>query len=161
MDEPAGEKRIALLKESRQALSQARTLNPTDWEIVYTLGLARLSSGDFPAAASAFAQVYQRGGELAPTALEHLQTIYKTAHANSKGDFESFVQQAAHSDTTDLQQSPSEKSTVARQMPAYARLRFLPSLPRRHLPELVSFRHVQDAAPLCARKCDRRFRAEQ
>jgi predicted CXXCH cytochrome family protein len=120
VNEPAGEKRIALLKESEKTLSQAQALNPTDWEIVYMLGLARLSSGDFPAAANAFAQVYQRGGELAPTALEHLQTIYKTAPANSKGDFESFVLQAAHSDATELQSSPPEKSAVAQQMPAYA-----------------------------------------
>src|SRR6202041_1132520 len=120
VNEPAGEKRIALLKESEKTLSQAQALNPTDWEIVYMLGLVRLSSGDFPAAANAFAQVYQRGGELAPTALEHLQTIYKTAPVNSKGDFESFVLQAAHSDATELQSSPPEKSAVAQQMPAYA-----------------------------------------
>jgi tetratricopeptide (TPR) repeat protein len=43
VNEPAGEKRIALLKESEKTLSQAQALNPTDWEIVYTLGLVRLS----------------------------------------------------------------------------------------------------------------------
>ena len=47
LNAPAGEKRNALLKESQQALSQASTLNPDDWEIVYTLGLARLSSEIF------------------------------------------------------------------------------------------------------------------
>src|SRR5580704_1508564 len=56
VDAPAGEKRITLLKQSQQTLSQARILNPDDWEIMFVLGLVRLSSGDFPAAASAFAQ---------------------------------------------------------------------------------------------------------
>ena len=120
VDAPAGEKRIALLKESEQALSQARTLNPEDWEIVYVLGLAWLSSGDFPLAANAFAEVYQQGGDLAPKALEHLQTIYKTLAPNSKGDFGSFVQQAASSNTTESEPLPPEKSTVAQEMPAYS-----------------------------------------
>lgn len=117
---PAGEKRIALLKESEQVLSQARTWNPEDWEIVYVLGLARLSSGDFPAAANAFAQVYQQKGDLAPKALEHLQAIYKTLAPNSKGDFGSFIQQATDSKTRESQQSSPEKSMVAQEMPAYA-----------------------------------------
>jgi len=117
---PAGEERNALLKESEQALSQASTLNPDDWEIVYTLGLARLSSGDFRAAANSFARVYLQKGELAPKALEHLQAIHKTLVANSKEDFETFVQQAAHSSKTESQQLPPEKSTVAQEMPAYA-----------------------------------------
>jgi predicted CXXCH cytochrome family protein len=117
---PAGEKRIALLKESEQVLSQARTLNPEDWEIVYVLGLVRLSSGDFSAAANAFAEVYQQKGDLAPKALEHLQTIYKTLAPNSKGDFESFIQQAAGSKMRESKQSSPEKSIVAQEMPAYA-----------------------------------------
>ena len=120
LNAPAGEKRNALLKESQQALSQASTLNPDDWEIVYTLGLARLSSGDFLAAANAFARVYLQKGELAPKALEHLQAIHKTLAANSKEDFESFVQRAARSSAAESQQLPPEKSTVAQEMPAYA-----------------------------------------
>jgi hypothetical protein len=120
LNAPAGEKRNATLKESQQALSQASTLNPDDWEIVYVLGLVRLSSGDFPAAANSFARVYLQKGELAPKAMEHLQAIHKTLTANSKEDFESFVQQAAHSSTTESQQLPPEKSTVAQEMPAYA-----------------------------------------
>jgi predicted CXXCH cytochrome family protein len=117
---PAGEKRTALLRESEQALSQARTLNPEDWEIVYAFGLARLTSGDFPAAANAFAQVYEQKGELAPKALEHLQAMYKSLASNFKGDFESFVQQAARSSTAESERLPSGKSTVAQEMPAYA-----------------------------------------
>ncbi len=117
---PAGEKRIALLKESEQVLSQARTLNPEDWEIVYVLGLVRLSSGDFSAAANAFAEVYQQKGDLAPKALEHLQTIYKTLAPNSKGDFGSFIQQATGSKVRESKQSAPEKSIVAQEMPAYA-----------------------------------------
>jgi predicted CXXCH cytochrome family protein len=117
---PAGEKRIALLKESEQVLSQARTWNPEDWEIVYVLGLVRLSSGDFSAAANAFAEVYQQKGDLAPKALEHLQTIYKTLAPNSKGDFGSFIQRAAGSKMRESQQSSPEKSIVAQEMPAYA-----------------------------------------
>src|SRR5277367_1420889 len=120
VDAPAGEKRITLLKQSQQALSQARILNPDDWEIMYVLGLVRLSSGDFPAAAGAFAQVYQQKGELAPKALEHLRAIYKTLPANSKGDFESFVQQAARSNPVESKQLPPEKSTMPEGMPAYA-----------------------------------------
>ena len=117
---PAGEKRIALLKESEQVLSQARTLNPEDGEIVYVLGLVRLSSGDFSAAANAFAEVYQQKGDLAPKALEHLQTIYKTLAPNSKGDFGSFIQQATGSKMRESKQSSPEKSIVAQEMPAYA-----------------------------------------
>jgi predicted CXXCH cytochrome family protein len=117
---PPGDKRNALLKESEQGLSQARTLNPEDWEIVYALGLAWLTSGDSPAAANAFAQVYEQKGELASKALEHLQAIYKTRGPNFKGDFESFVQQAARSSTAELGRLPPEKSTVAQEMPAYA-----------------------------------------
>src|SRR5580704_18697541 len=120
VDAPAGEGRNALLSESRQALAEARILNPDDWEIVYVLGLVRLSSGDFPAAASAFAQVYQQKGELAPKALEHLRAIYKTLPANSTGDFESFVRQAARSNPAESKQLPPEKSTMTEEMPAYA-----------------------------------------
>jgi predicted CXXCH cytochrome family protein len=120
VDAPAGAKRTALLNESQQALSQARSLNPDDWEIVYVFGLVRLSSGDFAAAASAFAQVYQQKGELAPQALEHLRAIYKTLPANSKGDFETFVQQSARSNPAESQPLPAEKSRMAQQLPAYA-----------------------------------------
>ncbi|MFZ0581116.1 MAG: cytochrome c3 family protein [Candidatus Acidiferrales bacterium] len=120
VSEPAREKRIALLRESEQALSQARSFNPGDEEILYTLGLVRLSAGDFPAAASAFAKVYQQNGDLAPKALEHLQTIYKTLAANSRGDFESFVRQAASAKTMEPQPASSETSTAAQAMPAYA-----------------------------------------
>ena len=117
---PAGEKRTALLKESEQALSQARALNPEDWEIVYALGLARLTAGDFPAAADAFAQVYEQKGELAPKALEHLQTIYKRLAPNFKGGFESFVQEAARSSTAESERLPPEKFTAAQELPPYA-----------------------------------------
>ena len=117
---PGGGKRIALLRESEQVLSQARTWNPEDWEIVYVLGLVRLSSGDFSAAANAFAEVYQQKGDLAPKALEHLQTIYKTLAPNSKGDFGAFIQQAAGSKMRESQQSSPEKSIVTQELPAYA-----------------------------------------
>lgn len=120
VNEPAGENRNALLRESEQALSQARGFNPGDEEILYALGLARLSAGDFAAAASAFAKVYQQNGDLAPKALEHLRTIYKTLAVNSQEEFGTFVQQAASSQTSESEQGAPEKSAVAQEMPAYA-----------------------------------------
>lgn len=120
VNEPAGGKRIALLRESEQALSQAQILNPGDEEIQYALGLVRLSAGDFPAAASTFAKVYQQNGDLAPKALEHLRTIYKTLGANSQGGFESFVREAGDAKTTEPEPASAEKSAAAQEMPAYA-----------------------------------------
>ncbi|MGH9745115.1 MAG: cytochrome c3 family protein [Candidatus Acidiferrales bacterium] len=118
---PAGEQRTVRLKESEQALVQARTLNPQDWEIVYVLGLARLSSSDFQSAASAFAEVYRQKGALTSKALEHLQTIYKTLDPKTRGDFESFVQHATDSKPEESNQtSPPEKPAVAQNLPAYA-----------------------------------------
>ena len=38
-----------------------------------------------------------RKDELAPKALEHLQTIYKTLDPKARGDFDSFVARAAES----------------------------------------------------------------
>jgi predicted CXXCH cytochrome family protein len=118
---PAGDERSQLLRDSELALSQARSLNPGDWEIVYVLGLARFSAGNFPMAAIAFAEVYQQKGELAPKALEHLQTIYKTLDPTTRGDFPSFVRHASDSKTRELdQQPPTEKSAVTPNLPAYA-----------------------------------------
>ncbi|MGA7626084.1 MAG: cytochrome c3 family protein [Candidatus Acidiferrales bacterium] len=116
----AAEKRAALLKESEQALSKAIVLNPGDSEIAYTLGLVRLSSGDFLAAAGWFAQVYRQKGDLAPKALEHLQSIFKTLNPSSTGDFESFVQKAADSKPREAEQPSAEKSAAPQEMPAYA-----------------------------------------
>ena len=114
------EKRTALLADSKLALMQARALNPGDWEIVYVLGLAQLSSGDFTAAANAFAAVYQQKSDLAPKALEHLQTIYKTLDPKSRGDFDSFVRQAAASEAKESQHSPPENPATANALPEYA-----------------------------------------
>ncbi len=117
---PAGEKRDALLKESRQALTHARTLNPDDWEIVYVLGLARLSSGDFQAAAADFAEVYEQKGALAPKALEKLQAIYKTFDPKSSGDFESFVQHAAATKSQASKDVKPQPRVPAAELSAYA-----------------------------------------
>jgi predicted CXXCH cytochrome family protein len=120
LNEAAGEKKNALLQESEQALSQARNLNPVDEEITYTLGLARLSHGDWCTAADAFAKVYQQSGDLAPKALEHLQAIYKALAANSRGDFEAFVRESASSQTSEAEPAPPEKAASAEPMPLYA-----------------------------------------
>jgi predicted CXXCH cytochrome family protein len=117
---PAGEKRASLLKESALALTQASSLNPEDWEIVYVLGLTRLSSGDSHAATKAFAEVYRQKGDFAAKALEHLQTIYKALDPKSTGDFESFLQQAVNSNTEVAERLPPEKPAAPQAMPAYA-----------------------------------------
>src|SRR5215469_2391364 len=78
LDSPSGEKRSALLRGSVEALEQAHALNAADSQIAYLLGLARLSSGDGRSAAKNFAEVYGQKGDLAPKALDHLQTIYKS-----------------------------------------------------------------------------------
>jgi predicted CXXCH cytochrome family protein len=118
---PAGEKRRALLKESEKALEQARSLNSEDSQIVYALGLVHLSSGDFDSAAGNFAVVYLAKGGLAPKALERLQTIYKTTDSKKRGDFDSFVQHAAESNSA-TSSPPAEKKPAAeaKTLPAYA-----------------------------------------
>jgi predicted CXXCH cytochrome family protein len=118
---PAGENRSALLKESEMALEQARSLNAADSQIVYILGLVRLSSGDFQSAADNFAAVYVQNDELAPKALEHLQTIYKTLDPKARGDFDSFVARAAESKLKGSDQSVPGKPVVeSKNLPAYA-----------------------------------------
>ena len=118
---PAGEKRGALLKESEAALEQARSLNAADSQIVYVLGLVRLSSGDFHSAAQNFAAVYVQKDELAPKALEQMQTIYKTLDPKTRGDFNSFVARAAESKPKELDQQVQGKPIVeSKNMPAYA-----------------------------------------
>src|SRR5580700_11646625 len=108
---PAGEKRGALLKESEAALEQARSLNAADSQIVYVLGLVRLSSGDFHSAAQNFAAVYIQRDELAPKALEQMQTIYKTLDPKTRGDFNSFVARAAESKPKESDQQVQGKPT--------------------------------------------------
>ena len=118
---PAGEKRGALLKESEAALEQARSLNAADSQIVYVLGLVRLSSGDFHSAAQNFAAVYIQRDELAPKALEQIQTIYKTLDPKTRGDFNSFVARAAESKPKESDQQVQGKPIVeSKNMPAYA-----------------------------------------
>ncbi len=118
---PAGEKRGALLKESEAALEQARSLNAADSQIVYVLGLVRLSSGDFHSAAQSFAAVYIQRDELAPKALEQMQTIYKTLDPKTRGDFNSFVARAAESKPKESDQQVQGKPIVeSKNMPAYA-----------------------------------------
>jgi len=118
---PAGEKRRALLEESETALEQARSLNGADSQIVYVLGLVRLSSGDFQLAAENFAAVYRQNDELAPKAVEHLQTIYKTLDPKTRGDFDSFVARAGESKPKESDRPAQEKPIVeSKNLPAYA-----------------------------------------
>ena len=118
---PAGEKRSALLKESEAALERARSFNATDSQIVYVLGLVRLSSGDFQLAAKNFVAVYRQKDQLAPKALEHLQTIYMTLDPKTRGNFDSFVASAAESKSKESEQPVQEKPVVeSKNLPAYA-----------------------------------------
>ena len=129
IDGPAGEKRSALLKESAAALEQARFLNAADSQIVYTLGLVRLSSGDFQSAADNFAAVYVQKDELAPKALEHLQTIYKTLDPKARGDFDSFVARAAESKQKGSDQPvPGTPSVESAYIAGLCGIGFLPRL---------------------------------
>jgi predicted CXXCH cytochrome family protein len=118
---PAGEKRSGLLKEAETALERARTLNGADSQIIYVLGLVCLSSGDFQLAAENFGAVYLRKGELAPKALEHLQTIYKTLDPKTRGDFDSYVAGAADSESKHSDR-PVKQEPVGepKELPAYA-----------------------------------------
>jgi predicted CXXCH cytochrome family protein len=118
---PAGGKRSALLKESEAALEQARSLNGSDSQIIYVLGLVRLSSGNFQSAAENFGAVYLRKSELVPKALEHLQTIYKTLDPKTRGDFDSFVARAAESEPKNSAQ-PVRQEPVGepKKLPSYA-----------------------------------------
>jgi hypothetical protein len=118
---PAGEKRSGLLKEAKTALDQARTLNGADSQIIYVLGLVCLSSNDFQLAAENFGAVYLRKDELAPKALEHLQTIYKTLDPKTRGDFDSYVAGAAESESKHSDQPVQHEPVVElKKLPAYA-----------------------------------------
>ena len=89
---PKGGKRDALLRDCKTLLAEAQTLNSSDVEIVYLLGLVQLASGDLNSAAGSFATIYRANGSLASKARENLQNIY--AMLNSRDSFESFVGQA-------------------------------------------------------------------
>ena len=159
---PAGEKRSALLKEAETALEQAHTLNGADSQIIYVLGLVRLSSGNFQSAAENFGAVYRQKDELAPKALEHLQSIYKTLDPKTRGDFDSFVAGAAESESKNS--GPAGKAKAGRRAKEFAgicRLRFLPRMSRRCLSQLVSIRHVENVSRLRAAERDRRFHGQQ
>ena len=118
---PAGEKRNALLKDSKMALERARSLNAADSQIVYVLGLVQLSSGDFQSAAESFAAVYIQKNELAPKALEHLQTIYETLDPKTRGDFDAFVARATESQSKESDHTAQEKPVgESKDLPAYA-----------------------------------------
>ena len=118
---PAGQKRSGLLKEAETALEQARALNGADSQIIYVLGLVRLSSGDFQLAAENFGTVYLRKNDLAPKALEHLRTIYGTLDPKTRGDFDSYVAGAAESEPKHPDQPVKQEPVVgAKKLPAYA-----------------------------------------
>jgi predicted CXXCH cytochrome family protein len=118
---PAGEKRTGLLQEAKTALERARTLNSADSQIIYVLGLVYLSSGDFQSAAENFGAVYVRKNELAPKALEHLQTIYETLDPKTRGDFDSYVASAAESESKHSDQPVKQEPVVEpKKLPAYA-----------------------------------------
>jgi predicted CXXCH cytochrome family protein len=113
LGEPPGERRRSLLKSSESSLLEALHINPDDREIVYTLGLAQLTSGRALAASGSFAAVYREGGELAPQALDNLRAIYRLLIPQSSVPFESFLRQSTNRSTASIQNSnePSETET--------------------------------------------------
>src|SRR5947207_743937 len=113
--QPAGEGRKQLLKKSEAALLDAQHFNYQDLEIAYVLGLAQFSSGRSLEASSNFAASYRGGGELAPKALESLQSIYRLLYPNSTVSFDTFVQHAGDRWATALQNS---KQSIDRKVPA-------------------------------------------
>jgi predicted CXXCH cytochrome family protein len=111
LDASDHENRSALLVRSEAALSQASELNPTDPEIAYLRGLARVSSGNLNAAASDFAGVYKRGGAFAMKALENLKAIYRKLNAAVPNGFDSFLANLADQKGSDTQaQAPKGES---------------------------------------------------
>ena len=98
---------------------------PADSQIVYTLGLVRLSSGDFPVGRGAISPPFTcRNDELAPKALEHLQTIYKTLDPKARGDFDSFVRtlpaRIERMKGSDQPVARNAHRRMRRRLPAYA-----------------------------------------
>jgi len=91
---PAGQERTALVAQSESALSKAEDLNPSDSEIAYLLGLARLVSGKLDLAAGGFARIYQNAGEFAPPSLQNLHSIYNMLEVKSRPSFEAFLKQS-------------------------------------------------------------------
>lgn len=116
---PAGDNRTELLKQSEASLSDARTLNSEDSEIVYILGLTHLSLGRAEAAASDFAVVYEKKGPFAAKALEHLETIYERLKA-PKVRFDTFVQQAASRSPSESKPSQPEHPEATANISPYA-----------------------------------------
>jgi predicted CXXCH cytochrome family protein len=113
----AGEKRTALLRDCEVALQAAQSLNSSDSEITYLLGLAQLSAGESLPAAASFVRVYQAKDPLAPKAFENLQTIYKMLKLDEHESFESFLQRTEYQEQTLLERgaphsAPVESRTV-------------------------------------------------
>jgi tetratricopeptide (TPR) repeat protein len=86
-----GAERDALLKECQSSLTRARELSPSDPEITLLSGLTAIAAGQLQISAAKFAKVYRGGGELAPLALQNLQTIYAMLNLKSQLSFEAFV----------------------------------------------------------------------
>ncbi len=161
---PAAEKRTPLLRESEASLLEAQRLNSADNEIAYLRGLDQLALGESSEAANSFAAAYRAGGELAPKALDNLRTIYQMLYPDSHVAFETFLKQAEDRGipVSRVPADAAAESTPRDHAPSsYGGFGVLPRMPRRHLPAVVTDRHVEDVPSLCAAECGGRFQNQQ
>jgi tetratricopeptide (TPR) repeat protein len=91
---PKGEPRNAALEASEGALLRAQSLNSSDTEIPYLLGLAQLASEQWTPAASSFAFVYDAHDNLGSKAFGDLKTIYEVSGKQEYVTFDQFLQSA-------------------------------------------------------------------
>ena len=154
-----GEKRAALLKESSGPFASNRSESRGFRNCLHT----RFSSfvlREILAAAGWFAEVYRQKGDLRRRRWSVYSRSSKTLNPSSTGDFESFVRKAADSKPREAEQPSAEKSAAPQEMPAYAGSERAEVAMAGSIGIGFSSGMSEDAASLCAGKCDRRLHAE-
>jgi predicted CXXCH cytochrome family protein len=109
---PSEGNRSALLKDCEASLEEAQSLNSSDSEITYLLGLTQLSADQLLSAAGSFVRVYQAKDSLAPKAFENLQTIYKMLKLEGQQSFAGFLERTEYQEKTSLQSGTPHSAPV-------------------------------------------------
>ena len=88
----ADRERTALWQECERILSHAQSLNPSDPEIAYLMGLSFFAQGKRKAAVRSFLDAYREEGPLKSRALGYLRKIYETSQETGRVGFEDFLE---------------------------------------------------------------------
>ena len=145
-------------------LTQARTLNPDDWEIVYVLGLARLSSGDFQAAADRFRRSLRAERRTrAKSARTPANDLQDARSEDSRATSIPSWQRAAaiEAERPEAATSPEKPSVERHALPAYAGSDSCRGCHGGIYRNWSQSGHVENVSRLRAAERDRRFHREQ